>query len=155
MTYLFKIASLFAILFFVSCNKEEDASAQAAADDAIIQEYINDHGLNATATGSGLYVVIDNPGFGASCNENSDVKVAYTGYFTDGINFDQSPASGITFNLQGVIRGWTEGIPHFNEGGSGTLLIPSALGYGTSGSASGSIPPNTVLVFDVELIDVL
>jgi FKBP-type peptidyl-prolyl cis-trans isomerase len=52
-----------------------------------------------------------------------------------------------------VIPGWTSGIPYFKEGGYGKLLIPSALGYGPSGS--GSIPPNTVLVFDVKLIQVL
>ncbi|MDX2359684.1 MAG: FKBP-type peptidyl-prolyl cis-trans isomerase [Crocinitomicaceae bacterium] len=153
MTKFLKFSGLLALLLIVSCNKEDNSAEQAAADDAKIQQYISDHGLTATPTGSGLYVVIDNPGFGASCNSNSDVKVAYTGYYTDGINFDQSLASGIVFNLQGVIQGWTEGIPYFNEGGSGTLLIPSALGYGSSGS--GSVPANAVLIFDIELIEVL
>jgi FKBP-type peptidyl-prolyl cis-trans isomerase FkpA len=67
--------------------------------------------------------------------------------------FDESGSDGIVFPLNGVIEGWTEGIPYFKEGGSGKLLVPSALAYGRQGS--GSIAPNTVLIFDVELIDVL
>lgn len=139
-------------IFIVSCKKD-DANDQAAKDEEIIKKYITDHSLNATATGSGLYYVINEPGMGASCNSTSDVKVNYQGYFTSGEVFDQSPATGVTFNLANVIKGWTEGIPYFKEGGSGTLLIPSALGYGASGNSS--IPGNTVLIFDVELLDVL
>ncbi len=147
-----------ALFFFISlllfsCKKDEDNSQQAEADEKIIQQYISDHNLNATATGSGLYVVIENPGSGAQPNANSDVKVVYAGYYTDGNVFDQSSALGATFNLQNVIQGWTEGIPYFKEGGNGKLLIPSALGYGAAGS--GNIPPNTVIIFDVALIDVL
>lgn len=151
MNYL--LPFLFVSLLFSACKKKENAEDQAAKDEAIIAKYISDNGLNATATGSGLYVVINNPGNGASCNANSNVTVAYKGYFTNGEVFDQSSATGITFNLQNVIKGWTEGIPHFKEGGSGILLIPSALGYGPNGN--GSIPGNTVLIFEVTLIDVV
>jgi len=79
--------------------------------------------------------------------------VAYTGYYTNGEIFDGSNAQGITFNLNGVIDGWRIGIPYFKEGGSGKLLIPSALGYGPNGG--GSVPANSVLIFDIELIEVL
>ncbi len=150
-----KSFALLSILLFVlfSCKKEDDSAQQAEIDEQIIQQYISDHNLNATATGSGLYVVIENPGNGVQPTSTSDVKVVYAGYFTDGNQFDQSSALGATFNLQNVIKGWTEGIPYFKEGGNGKLLIPSHLGYGASGS--GNIPPNTVLIFDVALIDVL
>jgi FKBP-type peptidyl-prolyl cis-trans isomerase len=60
--------------------------------------------------------------------------------------FDESSASEITFPLQNVIKGWTEGIPLFKEGGSGTLLIPSHLGYGSNDS--NGITGGSVLVFD-------
>lgn len=150
MKYLIPLALL--VLVFSSC-KDKDAENQAAADDATIKQYISDHNLNATATGSGLYVVIENEGTGASCNSSSDVRVAYQGYYTNGDIFDESMQTGIEFNLQSVIAGWTEGIPHFKEGGNGILLIPSALGYGANGT--GPIPGNTVLIFNVELIDVL
>jgi len=119
----------------------------------IIVQYISDNNLTATATGTGLYYTIDVVGSGASPNVNSDVIVAYQGYYTDGTIFDESLQTGIEFNLQGVIQGWTEGIPYFRVGGSGKLLIPSALAYGTQGS--GSVPPNSVLIFNIDLIEVL
>ena len=148
MKYLFPCV-LF-LFFLSSCDKEKK---QAKKDEETIKQYISDHGLSATATGSGLYYVIETQGAGASCDSNSDVKVSYKGYFTDGSVFDESSAAGIEFNLQGVIEGWTEGIPYFKEGGSGILIIPSALGYGSKDH--GGIPANSVLVFDVNLIDVL
>ncbi len=140
-----------ALVFSTGCKKK--AEEQAAEDDRLIQEYIADNNLNAIKDDSGLYYVIDQQGSGPSCNSNSDVRVAYTGYYLDGIIFDGSDQQGITFNLNGVIEGWRLGIPFFREGGSGKLLIPSALAYGPSGSSS--IPPNTVLVFDIELLEVL
>ncbi len=138
-----------ALLFLLgSCKKEEK---QAEADEHTIQEYIADNGLDAIRTDSGLYVVIDEPGTGAACGSVSTVTVGYTGYYTNHQIFESNP--GVTFSLSNVIKGWQEGIPYFKEGGSGKLLIPSGLAYGTQGK--GSVPPNTVLIFDVELIDVL
>ena len=149
MKYLFSIITL--SLLFLSCNKH-DPEEQAAIDEAIIQQYITDNNLSATATGTGLYYIIDNQGNGTPCNSSSTVRVAYKGYFTDGAVFDESAASGIQFGLQGVIQGWTEGIPYFKEGGNGILLIPSALGYGENGTSG--IPANSVLIFDINLIQV-
>lgn len=139
-------------LVLLSCAKKK-AEKQAKIDDEIITEYIASHGLTATKTESGLYVVIENPGNGAACNSFATVKASYKGYFTDGEVFDSSSAAGIEFDLQAVIQGWTEGIPYFKEGGNGKLLIPSALGYGKDGNAT--IPGNTVLIFDVKLLEVL
>lgn len=147
------ILPLFILALTFSACKKKDTEKQADKDEEIIQQYISDHGLNTIATGSGLHVVVQNPGTGLACTSNSTVRVAYKGYYTSGSVFDQSSASGIQFNLQGVIKGWTEGIPYFKEGGNGILLIPSALGYGPEGNAS--IPGNTVLIFEVELIEVL
>lgn len=141
-----------AVLFLAGCNKK-NAEEQAAIDDQLIQDYIIVNNLVAEKDPSGLYVVIDQQGTGPTCNSSSDVRVAYTGYYTDGEIFDGSSSQGVTFNLSGVIEGWKIGIPYFREGGSGKLLIPSALGYGPSGQ--GSIPPNSVLIFDIELIEVL
>ncbi len=138
------------IMFIVnSCQKEVDYTQ---IDEDIIQQYITDNNLNAQATGTGLYYVVDVVGNGETPNINSTVTVAYTGKLTDGTIFDQSSASGATFPLSGVIQGWQEGIPFFSEGGSGILLIPSALGYGNQ--VVGSIPANSVLIFDVTLISV-
>ena len=99
-----------------------------------------------------MYYVINTNGNGNVPNINSIVTVAYKGTLTDGTIFDQSDASGLTFPLTNVIQGWQEGIPLFSEGGSGILLIPSALGYGNQ--SIGNIPANSVLIFEVTLINV-
>tara|TARA_B110000879_G_C10920950_1_gene412085 strand:- start:4 stop:390 length:387 start_codon:yes stop_codon:yes gene_type:complete len=121
-------------------------------DEDIILQYINDNNLNAEPTGSGLYYVLNSNGNGDFPNINSIVTVAYKGTLIDGTIFDQSDATGATFPLSNVIQGWQEGIPLFSEGGSGILLIPSALGYGNQ--LIGSIPANSVLIFEVTLLNV-
>ena len=123
-----------------------------AKNEADIIEYIEENDLVANRTNSGLYYVINEEGTGTRPTSSSNVTVAYKGYFLDGTVFDQSDANGISFGLDQVIKGWTEGIPLFKEGGEGILLIPSSLGYGLNGA--GSIPRGAVLVFDVNLISV-
>lgn len=139
------------ILCFAGCKKKKTTN-QAEEDEKIITQYISDHQLKANATGTGLYYVITSQGTGAQPNSASNVRVLYKGYLTSGSVFDQSQGSGYITNLSNVIKGWTEGIPYFKKGGKGILLIPSALGYGSQ--AVGSIPANSVLIFDIELLDV-
>ncbi|WP_369828808.1 FKBP-type peptidyl-prolyl cis-trans isomerase [Flavobacterium sp. 1] len=124
----------------------------SAANDAEIVKYIADNKLNAVKTASGLYYVIDEAGTGKQPTATSNVTVAYKGYFTNKTVFDQSTANGVSFNLQQVIKGWTEGIPYFKEGGSGKLLIPATLGYGSNNYST--IPGGSVLIFDIKLISV-
>ena len=137
------------ITVLVSCSKDSDFIEQNEKD---IIKYIEDNNLDATRSESGLYYVINKAGSGAKPNINSNVTVAYKGYFTDGKVFDQSSNAGISFSLQNVIRGWTEGITYFKKGGEGILLIPSNLGYGSS--ETKGIPGGSVLIFDIKLIDV-
>ena len=140
------VFALFSSIFIVNgCTNER-------VDEDIILQYISDNNLDAEPTGSGLYYVINTNGNGNVPNINSIVTVAYKGTLTDGTIFDQSDASGLTFPLTNVIQGWQEGIPLFSEGGSGILLIPSALGYGNQ--SIGNIPANAVLIFEVTLINV-
>jgi len=146
------IGALILAIGVSSCSKKK-TEEQAATDDMIIRNYIETNNLTAISNENGLYHIIDEEGTGDSPNRFSTVTVAYKGYLTDGTVFDESSEEGITFGLQNVIEGWTEGIPKFNEEGMGTLLIPSALGYGKS--SVGSIPPNSVLIFDVHLIEVI
>ncbi len=128
------------------------AVEHSALNEAAIVKYIADNQLNATKTASGLYYVIDELGTGKQPTSTSNVTVAYKGYYTSKTAFDQSTASGATFGLQQVIKGWTEGIPYFKEGGSGILLVPAALGYGSYDYRG--IPGGSVLIFDVKLIKV-
>lgn len=133
-----------------SCNKEKK---QAKKDKKTIEKYLSDKGIKAESTSTGLYFVIESQGTGDYPTINSTVKVAYTGYLTNGQIFDQSDVAGISFPLTSVIEGWQQGIPLFKEGGKGKLFIPSALGYGNR--KVGDIPANSVLIFDIHLIDVL
>lgn len=146
---VFHLVFLPLLLCLLGCNKNKDYTQ---IDDEIIQQYISENNLNATSTSSGLYYIIETTGNGIFPNIYSTVTVAYTGMLTDGTVFDQSTSAGISFPLTNVIQGWQEGIPLFSEGGTGKLLIPSALGYGNR--SVGNIPENSVLIFDIELIDI-
>lgn len=115
-----------------------------------ITEYLSVNNLTNTAikTNSGLYYIIEEQGTGEFPVSTDNVTVAYKGYFTNNNIFDESTA-GISFNLQQVIKGWTEGITYFKPGGKGKLLIPSSLGYGNYGT--NGIPGGSVLIFDINL----
>ncbi|MDA9266993.1 FKBP-type peptidyl-prolyl cis-trans isomerase [Salibacteraceae bacterium] len=144
------IALIGILLISFSCKKDNDD--QAAIDDKIIKDYIAENSLDAEPTGTGLYVVINEEGSGFNPSQNSNVSVYYKGYFTDGEVFDETGREPISFKLSQVIQGWQEGIPYFKPGGSGILLIPSALGYGSDDV--GAIPANSVLIFDIDLVTV-
>lgn len=122
-----------------------------AQNETEILNYIEKHNLNAQKSESGLYYVINEEGTGGQPQSNSDVRVRYKGAFINGYIFDESDIDGITFNLQQVIAGWTEGITYFKEGGEGKLLIPSRLGYGYQNY--NSIPAGSVLIFDIALLE--
>ena len=151
MKHLF--SALLALTLFISCSDKEDdkQTDYTAQNEKEITDYIAKNNLSAQRSDSGLYYIINEPGTGKQPTASSNVTVAYKGYFTNGSVFDQS-ASGISFGLNQVIKGWTEGIPYFKSGGSGVLLVPSHLGYGSSGRPG--IPGGAVLIFDVKLISV-
>lgn len=108
-------------------------------------------------TASGLEYIEVEPGTGTEAEAGKTVSVHYTGKFQDGQVFDSSISRGepITFQLgKGkVIKGWDEGIALMKVGGKAQLIIPPDLAYGERG-AGGVIPPNSTLLFDVELVDV-
>jgi FKBP-type peptidyl-prolyl cis-trans isomerase len=155
------LSALLVLTIFISCSKDKDNTVDytkgttvdyTAKNEKEITDYIAKYNLTATKTKSGLYYVINNPGTGTQPTASSKVTVAYKGYFTDGSVFDRGSDTGITFGLNAVIQGWTEGITYFKTGGDGILLIPSNLGYGPY--YSKGIPGGSVLVFDVKLISV-
>ncbi len=143
------------LTLFLACDSKDssnDGVDVKAKNELEITTYIEEHDLNAEKSASGLYYVINEEGTGVQPNSNSNVTVAYKGSFINGSVFDQSNDNGISFNLQQVIKGWTEGIPYFKEGGSGLLLVPAHLGYGNN-DYSG-IPGGSVLIFEIKLISV-
>ncbi len=149
--------TFFALLLtlFISCDDNDSTNENVdfiAKNEQDITAYVQEKNLNANRSNSGLYYVIDEEGTGVQPTSTSNVTVAYKGYFLNGSVFDQSNSNGISFGLQQVIKGWTEGIPYFKEGGSGILLVPAHLGYGNRDY--NGIPGGSVLVFDIKLISV-
>lgn len=125
---------------------------QSEQDRETILNYIEANNLNAEEHESGLFYVIEQPGGAERPSLADSVEVRYVGELTNGSVFDQTRDNNtIKFPLGGVIPGWQIGIPLFGRDGKGKLLIPSGLAYGPRGI--GSIPPNSVLIFDVELVD--
>ena len=117
-----------------------------------IEEYLVANGLTAEKTENNLYYIINEPGGAAKPNQCSSVLASYKGYLPDGTVFDMSSEEGIVFELAGVIKGWQEGMPLYGLNGSGTLLIPSKLGYGNSPPPGSGIPENSVLIFDITVL---
>src|SRR6478736_5550254 len=144
------LSSLIALTLFISCTKPETNNEPidyTAKNDKEITDYIAKNNLTAQKSDSGLYYVINEPGTGDQPTATSNVTVAYKGYYTNKTVFDKSTDAGVSFPLQRVIKGWTEGIPYFKEGGSGILLVPAHLAYGSKNY--NGIPGGSVLVFDV------
>ena len=141
-----------AVAFFSSCGKSEapfDAAKQAAEDDTKILAFIKQNNINATKDPSGLYYEVVKPGTGPFPAATSTVTVNYNGKLLNGNSFDAN--TGLAFRLDGVIRGWTIGIPKINTGGRIRLIVPSGLAYGNRSPGAG-IPENSVLDFTVDLL---
>lgn len=137
------------LIAMTGCRKE----SRAEKDEAAIQVFLNSHPeINAKRHSSGVYYQIYEPGSGGYPNTFSTVKVEYRGYLTDGTLFDQtSEGQTRTFKLYQLVKGWQIAVPLLQKGGSGLFIIPSELGYGKT--ESGNVPANSVLVFEIKLVD--
>ena len=138
-----------------ACKKEEevaDPAIQLAADKILIQEYLTENNIDAIQTESGLSYIIETEGTGTEYpSELSRVTLKYRGYRLNGQVFDETYGNSTqTFQLNGVVKGMQEGVQLFKAGAKGKLFIPSGLGYGTV--YTGSIPENSVLIFEIEII---
>lgn len=136
---------------------QAQAAAKAEAAAAAGKQFLAD---NAKRDGivtldSGLQYEALNTGEGAKPSREDQVRVHYHGTLIDGTVFDSSYDRGqpAEFPVGGVIAGWTEALQLMSAGSKWRLYVPSELAYGAQGV--GSIPPHSVLVFDVELLDVL
>ena len=129
------------------------AEAAAGAGLAFLAENAKREGITALA--SGLQYEVLNTGTGAMPTREDTIRAHYHGTLIDGTVFDSSYDRGqpAEFPVGGVIAGWTEALQLMNAGSKWRLYVPRELAYGEQGV--GSIPPHSVLVFDVELLDVL
>jgi peptidylprolyl isomerase len=149
------IALIGLVIFFV---QRSYSNKQAAGENIKIgQEFLAENGLKdgVKTTNSGLQYLVLQEGTGTEHPKASDkVTVHYHGTLIDGSVFDSSVDRGetISFGLNQVIKGWTEGVQLMVVGEKTRFFIPSELAYGNGGA--GSIPPGSVLIFEVELFKI-
>ena len=151
------IAAVFAAILS-GCGKEkceynECGTTAPAPEIQSLQNYLQSNGISATQHCSGIFYVIDRQGSGDRPTGCSNVAVKYKGTLTNGVVFDETTGnSTASFNMGGLIRGFTNGVMQIKSGGKVTIYIPPSLGYGSR--QSGTIPPNSNLIFTVELMEV-
>ncbi len=149
-------------------TEEEEAKYQAAQtakqgaiDEKLLKKYFSKNKIKATKTESGLYYTVSNKGTGEKAKAGQKLTVNYTGMLLDGTVFDSNTDSAfkhptpfsVVIGKGNVIKGWDEGMLLFSKGGKGKLYIPSTLAYGAQ-DRSPQIPPNSILIFEVELLDI-
>jgi len=106
---------------------------------------------------SGLQYQVLKEGSGRSPGPGDTVSVHYRGMFIDGTEFDSSYKRGqpTSFPVMGVIKGWTEALQLMKEGGQWRIAVPPDLAYGESGTPGGPIGPNQVLLFELEILQIV
>ena len=139
------------------CNYNECSKVAPASEIQALQSYLTSNGITATQHCSGLFYSITQEGTGVRPSYCSTVTINYEGKLTNGTVFDRAPQPPpndrpATFNLADVIAGFRNGVPLVKTGGKVTLYLPPSLGYGSL--QQGSIPANSILIFNVELLGV-
>lgn len=130
------------------------AAAEKAKKDGEAHLAANRKKKGVKETESGLQYRVLKSGTGETPKHTDNVRTKYRGTLIDGTVFDQSQQA-IEFPVSGVIKGWTEALQLMKEGDKWELTIPAELAYGERGSPEGGILPNSTLIFEVELIEVI
>lgn len=134
-----------------------DQEVQLESDIETIGDYLEEKGIDAQKTESGLHYVVEEQGSGPEVDQGDEVSVHYRGMLLDGTPFDASYDRGepLTFNVgEGkVIPGWDEGLQQLREGSKATFYIPSPLAYGPQ-AMGPVIKANSILIFEVDVVDV-
>lgn len=141
-----------------SLQMQSDSTLQSASgsSEELLARMADAKTADVHTTQSGLQYVVIEEGTGATPAPTDEVSVHYTGKLVDGTVFDSSSLHGdepVTFPLNRVIPGWTEGVGLMKEGGKYVFYIPSELAYGANG-VPGTIPPDSPLIFEVELVKI-
>lgn len=131
---------------------EKNAKENFVKGELYMKNFSKQKGVNKTS--SGLLYLIEKTGEGEKLTNNTKITVHYKGTLINGVEFDNSYKRGepVSLTLKDVILGWQEGLKYIKKGGKIKLVIPPNLGYGEQGISS--IPGNSTLIFDIELLDV-
>ena len=134
-------------------SKGESAIAETKKQGSdFMKKFMTDEKEKAKTTQSGLIYVVLQEGAGAKPKPTDTVKVKYKGQLVDGTVFDEN-TEGVDLPLNGVIKGWAEGLQMMSPGGKMKMVIPPEIGYGTRG-AGQRVPGGATLVFEVELMEI-
>ncbi|EAB2142575.1 TPA: FKBP-type peptidyl-prolyl cis-trans isomerase [Salmonella enterica] len=133
---------------------EKDAADNEAKGKTFRDAFAKEKEKGVKTSSTGLLYKVEKEGTGEAPKDSDTVVVNYKGTLIDGKEFDNSYTRGepLSFRLDGVIPGWTEGLKNIKKGGKIKLVIPPELAYGKTGVPG--IPANSTLVFDVELLDI-
>lgn len=130
-----------------------DSLEQFRIDTQMIQEAISENKIDAKLQHGNVYYAIMKEGTGRQVSVTDTVTIYYKGYlFKDGSVFDETKDKPATFPLKRLITGWQVGVPLSKVGGKIKIIIPSALAYSIRTRAA-KIPPNSILVFEVEVVE--
>lgn len=145
------VLGLVAFYFYNSISNQKAATLNIEKGDLFLSDNAKQAGVTTTASGL-QYLVLQNGNGEQQPAAQDTVKVHYHGTLIDGTVFDSSVERGepISFPLNRVIPGWTEGVQLMKTGDKYRFFIPAHLGYGNR--SAGKIPPGSVLIFDVELL---
>lgn len=154
--------ALAVVVFFSGCIKNSSSNntctydacsfVAPASEIASVQSYLTSNNITATQHCSGLFYAVDQAGTGVGPTACNTVVINYEGRLTNGTVFDKTTTTPATFNLSQLITAFKNGIPLIKAGGKIRLYVPPSLGYGSS--SAGSIPPNSILIFSVDLLSV-
>jgi FKBP-type peptidyl-prolyl cis-trans isomerase FklB len=140
----------------MAAKREEKAKANKGIGEKFLAENATKPGVKKADSGSGLQYKIITEGSGESPKPTDQVSVKYTGKLIDGTVFDSTDRNAgqpRRFTVNGVIKGWSEALQLMKKGAKWELYIPSELGYAERGTQN--IPGNSVLIFEVELLDII
>lgn len=152
LTRTFAISLGLGLSIFLWSGCRDEVAEQFEADKQEIANYVAANDLDGEYTEEGIFISFEQTGSGSETpGPTSEVQAVYKGYLLDGTVFDDSEGFPVSFSLNSVIQGWQIALQDFKRNAKGTIVIPSRYGYGPR--ASGIIPSNSVLVFDIELID--
>jgi FKBP-type peptidyl-prolyl cis-trans isomerase FkpA len=135
-----------------NCNYDPCELKAPDSEVKALESYLTSNNITATKHCSGLYYQILNPGADAAPTVCSAISVTYKGSLPNGTVFNET-STPVTFSLITVIEGWKKGLLQIKKGGKIRLYVPPSLGYGANPPPGSGIPANSILLFDLDLLE--